>query len=89
VEAGTAQQLDQQRLDISNIDAQMTAQQAQVSASSPGLWRTACRSWSRTSVHCRTRFFHRAKMPLVGLLTGKVQPRYLIAAGAAICAFAM
>jgi DHA2 family multidrug resistance protein len=28
-------------------------------------------------------------MPLVGQLTGKVQPRYLIAAGAAICAFAM
>jgi MFS transporter, DHA2 family, multidrug resistance protein len=28
-------------------------------------------------------------MPLVGRLTGKVQPRYLIAAGAAICAFAM
>jgi MFS transporter, DHA2 family, multidrug resistance protein len=28
-------------------------------------------------------------MPLVGRLTGKVQPRYLIAAGAAICAFGM
>jgi MFS transporter, DHA2 family, multidrug resistance protein len=28
-------------------------------------------------------------MPLVGRLTGTVQPRYLIAAGAAICAFAM
>jgi DHA2 family multidrug resistance protein len=28
-------------------------------------------------------------MPLVGQLTGKVQPRYLIAAGAAICAYAM
>ena len=28
-------------------------------------------------------------MPLVGQLTGKVQPRYLIAAGSAICAFAM
>jgi len=28
-------------------------------------------------------------MPLVGQLTGKVQPRYLIATGAAICAFAM
>jgi Major Facilitator Superfamily len=28
-------------------------------------------------------------MPLVGQLTGKVQPRYLIAAGAAICAVAM
>src|SRR5262249_11415854 len=28
-------------------------------------------------------------MPLVGRLTGKVQPRYLIAAGTAICAFAM
>jgi MFS transporter, DHA2 family, multidrug resistance protein len=28
-------------------------------------------------------------MPLVGRLSGKVQPRYLIAAGAAICAFAM
>jgi DHA2 family multidrug resistance protein len=28
-------------------------------------------------------------MPLVGRLTGSVQPRYLIAAGAAICAFAM
>jgi DHA2 family multidrug resistance protein len=28
-------------------------------------------------------------MPLVGRLTGKVQPRYLIAAGAAICAYAM
>jgi MFS transporter, DHA2 family, multidrug resistance protein len=25
-------------------------------------------------------------MPLVGRLTGKVQPRYLIAVGAAICA---
>lgn len=28
-------------------------------------------------------------MPLVGQLTGKVQPRYLIAAGAAICAYSM
>jgi DHA2 family multidrug resistance protein len=28
-------------------------------------------------------------MPLVGRLTGKVQPRYLIAVGAAICAYAM
>jgi MFS transporter, DHA2 family, multidrug resistance protein len=28
-------------------------------------------------------------MPVVGRLTGSVQPRYLIAAGAAICAFAM
>jgi MFS transporter, DHA2 family, multidrug resistance protein len=28
-------------------------------------------------------------MPLVGVLTGKVQPRYLIAAGCAICAYAM
>jgi DHA2 family multidrug resistance protein len=28
-------------------------------------------------------------MPLIGRLTGKVQPRYLIAAGAAICAYAM
>jgi MFS transporter, DHA2 family, multidrug resistance protein len=28
-------------------------------------------------------------MPLVGRLPGTVQPRYLIAAGAAICAFAM
>jgi MFS transporter, DHA2 family, multidrug resistance protein len=28
-------------------------------------------------------------MPLVGQITGKVQPRYLIAAGAAICAVAM
>jgi len=28
-------------------------------------------------------------MPLVGQLTGRVQPRYLIAAGAAICAYAM